>query len=116
MVVEDDDDVRTSLEAVLGDEGFDVITAVNGADALARLGRDRLPDVILLDLMMPTSDGYQFRAAQRTDPRLAPIPVIAMTAGGRDVVRLDELAVAGFLRKPFELDELLRMIATVGRR
>jgi CheY-like chemotaxis protein len=80
LVDDDDDDIREVL-AVLDEAGFRVMTAAHGREALEHLREDPQPDVILLDLMMPEMDGYQFRAEQQRDPALRAIPTLIVTAG-----------------------------------
>ena len=70
LLVEDDADLRDALAEALTESGLDVTTAVDGSDGLGKL-RDVRPDVVVLDLMMPKLDGWQFRVAQRRDPVLA---------------------------------------------
>ena len=83
MIVEDDRDTREMLGRFLELEGFEVRTAANGKLALQTLHEDVLhPCVIILDLMMPVMNGWQFREIQRTDPDLAEIPVVVVTAAG----------------------------------
>ena len=110
MVVEDDEGIREALCDLLQSEGFDVVAAVHGADALSKLrGEAPHPDVILLDLMMPVMDGWAFRAEQRRDELLARIPVVVITASRQaDVAGLEPRAL---LKKPIDFDELLRVIA-----
>jgi CheY-like chemotaxis protein len=107
LVVEDDVAIRDTLVEVLEDEGFQVVWAANGAEALASLKAGHLPDVILLDVMMPVMDGFAFRQLQRKDPRLARIPTVVLTAGSGVEARLDALAPHAFLPKPFELGQLI---------
>jgi CheY-like chemotaxis protein len=86
LLVEDDLALRQTMHDALEDEGYQVTDAANGLEALARLhGRDGRPDLIVLDLMMPVMDGWQFRAAQRRDRELSKIPVVVITgtAGAR---------------------------------
>src|SRR3954470_12387725 len=81
LVVDDDPDIRESVRLVLEDEGYEVEEAADGAAALALLrAATTRPDVILLDLMMPVMNGWQFRAAQLADDDLADIPVIVLSA------------------------------------
>jgi CheY-like chemotaxis protein len=110
LVVEDDEGIREALVDLLDSEGFTVTSAVHGADALERLRQaTELPDVILLDLMMPVLDGWAFRAEQRRDPKLSEIPVVVITASrNADVASLSPKA---FLKKPIDFDELLRVLA-----
>ena len=79
MVVDDDPDIRAFVSELLADEGYEVRAATNGRDALAVLTNWH-PDVILLDLMMPEMDGWDFLAAQQGNLALVSIPVIVMSA------------------------------------
>ncbi|HKQ71254.1 MAG TPA: response regulator [Polyangiaceae bacterium] len=111
LLVDDDRDVSEALSTVLIDEGYDVATAYNGHEALAYLkSHTPLPRLILLDVMMPVMDGYEFRIEQRRDPALADIPVLVLTAGSMGE-RIAELGVAAHLRKPIDLERLLGELA-----
>ena len=113
LVVDDDFDIRDSLADVLRDEGYGVEVAADGEEALARLRRmSSPPGLILLDWMMPRCDGEQFRAQQKTDPDLASIPVVLLTADARLPEKRAILDVDDYLAKPVDLDLLLE---TVGR-
>jgi CheY-like chemotaxis protein len=113
LLVEDDFAIRETVAEVLAGEGFQVTCAANGAEALERLGEAaEQPGLILLDLMMPVMDGWQFRTAQRLDPRWASIPVVVLSAGAGMEGEIGGLAPDAFLPKPFELDRLLK---TIGR-
>jgi CheY-like chemotaxis protein len=108
MIVDDDRDIRETLAEVLEDEGFLVVTAANGAEALDLLASAPLPNVILLDLMMPVMDGFEFRVAQKMAAELAPIPVVIITAGGAPPGgALEPTAV---VRKPLNVPRLLDAI------
>jgi CheY-like chemotaxis protein len=109
LVVDDDHDAAEALAELLMDEGYDVALAGDGRQALNKLACGPLPDVILLDLMMPQVSGYEFRALQLADPRLAVIPTIALTAGAIDE-RVDELRVDDCVRKPAPIEMLLEVI------
>lgn len=99
------------IEQVLEDNGYATMGAVNGQDALEKLQRAAvLPCLILLDIMMPIMDGWQFRAAQRRDAKLAQIPVIVISAHASAQQAAAEMAVDGFLRKPLQLQTLLATI------
>ena len=110
MIVEDDPDTREMLERFLELEGFEVRTAANGQLALEALHADSASSVILLDLMMPVMNGWQFRAAQASDPKIAGIPVVVVTAAGtRDDI--PAIQADAWLSKPVDLD---RLLATIG--
>jgi len=109
QVVEDDPDVGEILEMILDAEGYGVLRARNGREALEQL-REATPDLILLDLMMPGMNGWEFRAAQLRDEALARIPVVVMTGAGNDAAKVEELKADAYVRKPVELDELLRVV------
>jgi CheY-like chemotaxis protein len=106
LVVDDDPAIREFVGQALEDEGYDVRLAVNGQDALSTLLQWQA-DLIVLDLMMPTMDGWTFRDRQRELDRLADIPVIVMSAARNLVGQTDRLAPAAILSKPFDLDALL---------
>lgn len=115
LIVEDDRDTREMLERFLQMEGFDVRTAANGLIALEALQRDNALCVILLDLMMPVMDGWQFRQAQASDPSLCQIPVVIVTAAGpRDDIPAIE--ADGWLSKPVDFDRLLETITPLCNR
>jgi len=107
MVIDDDEPLRESVCDALGDAGYSAVSAPNGAAALhdLRAGAAK-PDVILLDLMMPGMNGWQFREEQLRDPALADIPVVVMTAS-RD---LRGLQAGEVLYKPITLDRLLAVV------
>jgi CheY-like chemotaxis protein len=111
LVVDDDPDIRESLETVLGIHGHPVATAADGSEAIDLLRRQSSrPCLILLDLMMPGMNGFEFRAELDADPSFAKIPVIIITGAG---VLVDEKAGslrAEVLRKPFDLKALLTTV------
>lgn len=105
LVVEDDHDVREALTDILRDAGYRVAWAVDGREAMRALRGGLRPDAILLDLMMPEMDGWQFREEQLRDSALREIPVVVMSASrGIDVAALGG---AEILRKPIGLAEIL---------
>jgi CheY-like chemotaxis protein len=110
MVVEDDFAIRETLRELLEDEGYRVTQAANGAEALARLRTVGAPKLILLDLMMPVMDGWEFRHAIQEDPRLAEIPVIVISAEHGVESKVGAMRVQGYLSKPFELEQLLQAV------
>ena len=107
MVVEDDFDIREVVRDLLDAEGYEVLVAGNGREALDLLEHGGQPCVILLDLMMPVMNGWQFLEALRGRPTLAQVPVVVVTASPSAVAGADAT-----IRKPFDLDDL---VTTVGR-
>ncbi len=113
FIVEDDVDTREMLARFLELEGYTVESAENGKLALERLGGGTHACVILLDLMMPVMDGWQFRQAQVQDDALARIPVIVVSAAGRD--RIERIDADAYLSKPVDLEELLGCVTQFCR-
>ena len=112
LVVEDDEDIRADLTAILRVKGFPVEEAANGSEALARLREGAAPCVMVLDLMMPVMNGWELRQAMLADRRLAAIPVIVVSGKGRIADEEERLlAPSAVLVKPFELSELLSLVA-----
>jgi CheY-like chemotaxis protein len=107
LIVEDDDDIRISLAESLALYGYEVALARDGQEALDRL-RSGLPQprLILLDLMMPGVDGWQFRAEQEKDPRLSEIPVVVLSA----VEGITPSGVKEHLTKPVDMAVLLSTV------
>jgi CheY-like chemotaxis protein len=108
MVIDDDESIRLALSEVLQDEGYRVLAVADGREALAYLSADELPELILLDLMMPIFDGWAFRAEQMMNPKLASIPVLIITALPSDRRKAD-LGV-DVVQKPFDTGVLLSLI------
>jgi signal transduction histidine kinase len=111
LLVEDDAGIRTTLGELLTDEGLVVTTAANGRQALQELRNAAAPDVIVLDLMMPVMDGWEFRVEQRGDPALAEIPLVAMSADLSAKARA--IAADGYVRKPIDFPTMLRLLHKV---
>jgi CheY-like chemotaxis protein len=107
LVVEDDDDIRDSLKELLEEEGYRVDTAANGQQALGKLQEQELPQLILLDLMMPVMDGWQFQKELRAVPSLARLPVIVISASK---FSREPLNAAAFIPKPLDAGVLLETI------
>ena len=104
LVVDDEPDIRATVQAMLETEGYHVGLAANGADALAAVEREP-PDLILLDMRMPVLDGWGFAAEMRR--RGHDIPVVVMTAA-RDAARwATDIAASAFVAKPFRYDDLI---------
>jgi two-component system response regulator MprA len=112
LVVEDDVDCREAVVAALECDGYHVLAASNGYEALILARGDVRPAMILLDLMLPVMDGWQFLSLQQSERDICGIPVV-LFSGERELGRrAQELRVAGWLRKPVDLQQLL---ATVER-
>ena len=113
LVVDDDLDSREALSQILEDQGFGVLTAGNGQEALAVLRRELRPSVILLDLMMPIMDGYGFLDAYRNDTSLVVVPVAIITAGQAvDHSRID--SVTPIIPKPIDVRRLFSTLGDLG--
>jgi len=108
LIVEDDEDLREMMAQMLTLEGFESAAVANGREALEYLQDAEKPDVILLDLMMPVMDGWEFRRKQQADPAIAPVPVIVLSA--LDHARASTLDADAFLKKPLDFDHLLALV------
>ena len=109
LVVDDDPDNLDALSEILEVEGYDVQRARNGREALQRLEQS-LPDLVLLDLMMPVMDGWEF--ARSLAPGARP-PIIVLSADRNVSAKAKEIGALGWLAKPFELSELLEAVRSV---
>ena len=108
LVVDDDPDIRHILTDLLGDEGYDVVTASDGQVALER-AKEHRPAVILLDYQMPRWDGPQFAAAYRQLPEPhAPIVLVTAAASARE--RAAEIGADAYIGKPFDLRTLYEVV------
>lgn len=112
LLVEDDLSIHESLGESLEQSGYLVIAAVDGREAIALLRSGVRPSAILLDLMMPVMDGWDFRQEQRSDPALRDIPVVVITASGfsASTVRT-QLGDVEVIAKPIQRAELFRALA-----
>ncbi len=109
LVVEDDPDMAAVVQMIVAEAGYQVRTACDGAEALERIA-ERMPGVILLDMRMPVMDGWEFaREFGARFGRAAPIVVITAAENAR--ARAEEIGADGWLEKPFELDEVVRMVS-----
>ncbi|NOX97944.1 MAG: response regulator transcription factor [Nitrospirae bacterium] len=117
LVVDDEKDIGELIEYNLGKEGYRVITAYDGEEVLKRLRGD-LPQLILLDIMLPGIDGLEVCRILKRDPRTSGIPIIMLTAKGEeaDIVAGLELGADDYVTKPFKVRELLARVRTVLRR
>jgi CheY-like chemotaxis protein len=108
LVVDDDDGIRDSIDMTLSDEGYQVLTATHGADALTLVDQ-HLPSLILLDMRMPVMDGWQFARAYRQRPG-PHAPIVVVTAALEAAGRAAEIHADGVLPKPFRLADLLEVV------
>lgn len=108
LVVDDDQDIRESLAQILTEEGFDVTSACNGAEALEEIAR-KTPDVMLLDLMMPVLNGWEVLEALRKRGTHPKLPVVVLSA-------LEAEGAVDYIQKPIRLPKLLALIDTIRTR
>ena len=122
MVVDDEPEIVTLLRFLLEKEGYAVTDANNGQVALEKLGLDpsgvstaALPDLMILDIMMPVMDGYMLNIRLQNDPRTRGIPILVLTAKGQKMRDLFEMApnVAAYVQKPFDPKMLRELIAGI---
>jgi CheY-like chemotaxis protein len=105
LVVDDDEAIRQVISEVLLDEGYEVVCAENGVQALSELHKERPPDLVLLDLMMPVMSGWEVLEELQSSDELSRIPVVVVSA-------MAGPGVHEHLSKPIDLEDLL---STVGR-
>lgn len=109
-MVEDDLDIRELLCSLFESENFAVLSAENGKAALQVLRTAKTPDLILLDLMMPVMDATEFRKIQESDPKIASVPVLVMSADPNVDVKSLRLGVNEYVRKPLDVEMLLAAV------
>jgi CheY-like chemotaxis protein len=109
LVVDDDPDILEALSEILEAEGFQIRRARHGKEALERLEPDP-PQLILLDLMMPVMDGWEFAHQLRLRPGGLNIPIIVLSADRNVGPKAKEIGALGHLAKPFELNDLLNLV------
>jgi DNA-binding response OmpR family regulator len=116
LIVDDDPPTRETLTTLLSDGSYELVTATNGTEALT-IASELLPDLILLDVMMPVVDGFEVCRRLRADPRLAEVPIIMLTALDDRASRLRGLEAGAddFLNKPFDGSELRTRVRTITR-
>jgi CheY-like chemotaxis protein len=112
LVVDDEFAMVEALSALLEDEGYHVVTAADGEEALSFLREGARPDLVLLDVMMPRLDGRDVLRRMQEDPALNGIPVILMSAAAHPL-ELARLGSAVFLHKPFDIYVLFRTVAAL---
>jgi len=117
LVVDDEPNLLRAVAACLRGEGFDVVTARGGAEALVRVA-ETVPDLVVSDIRMPGMDGYQLARQLRASPRTALTPVVFLTAKDETADRIEgfRTGVDAYLTKPFEPDELVAVIRSILSR
>lgn len=105
LVVDDDDGIRGFVQLALEDEGFEVLAARDGREALTTLGRQPV-DLILLDMRMPGMDGWRFAEAYAAAPGVH-APIVVMTAARDEATLVEEVGAAAVIAKPFDLQDLI---------
>jgi DNA-binding NarL/FixJ family response regulator len=117
LVVDDEPNLLRAVAACLRGEGFEVVTARSGAEALVRVA-ETVPDLIVSDIRMPGMDGYQLARQLRASSRTALTPVIFLTAKDETADRIEgfRTGVDAYLTKPFEPDELVAVIRSILTR
>ena len=112
LIVDDDPAIRDVVSDILEMSDYCVKTACNGAEALDRIRDDR-PSAVLLDLMMPVMDGWEFLREYKHGAPLAAVPVVIMSAAQDASHAVDELGAQAFLAKPFEIETILAIVGRV---
>jgi two-component system phosphate regulon response regulator PhoB len=117
LIVDDERDLVSLLEFNLRQEGFETLLAASGQEALQQLRR-RVPDLILLDLMLPDVSGTEICRTVKSDPRTRHVPVVMLTAKGEEVDKVVgfELGADDYVTKPFSVRELVLRVRAVLRR
>ncbi|WOI13092.1 response regulator transcription factor [Thalassospira lucentensis] len=111
LIAEDEETIVESLSFLMEKEGYDVSVATDGQMAIAMIVRD-LPDMVLLDVMMPGCDGFDVVRAVRENPHTRPVPIMMLTAKTREVDRRKglELGVDDFVTKPFSTRDVVSRV------
>lgn len=114
LIVDDEPNIVLSLKFLVSQQGYGVRTAGSGEEALQSI-REEIPDLVLLDIMMPKPDGYEVCQTIRSTPEWKDIPVIMLTAKGRDVERQKGFAMGAddYLTKPFATNELVTKVRAI---
>jgi len=117
LVVDDEEYIQHILNFSFGAEGYEVITASDGEEAIAKAKREK-PDVIVLDIMMPKMDGYEACKRLKSDPETRAIPVILLTAKGREADRRlgSEAGADDYVVKPFSPGRLIERVEGMLKR
>ncbi|MFA6236316.1 MAG: response regulator [Bacteriovorax sp.] len=110
LLIEDDLDINEAIQSILEEEGFKVKCTFNGREAIEFLkDTSTIPSLILLDIMMPYMNGYEFREAQLKEPRISNIPTIILSAAGKHE-DIEKLHFRECLKKPLDLETLIDVV------
>ena len=117
LIAEDEANIAESLSFILGREGHEVVTAPDGEDALRQL-RQRLPDLLILDVMLPGLNGFELLKTLKADARLKDLPVIVLTAKTQQHDRelAEAIGVAAYLTKPFSNRDIVDHVGRLTAR
>lgn len=117
LIAEDEETIVESLSFLMEKEGYDVSVATDGRAAISMIARD-IPDMVLLDVMMPVCDGFEVVRAARNDPNTRQIPIMMLTAKTREVDRRKglELGVDDFVTKPFSTRDVVSRVKALLER
>jgi len=110
LIVDDEADIRQIIRSLLGTDDYEIMSAENGQEALEKLEGDVKPDIILLDLMLPRVSGYSLLNELHHRGLHTTFSIIVMTADRLTKQQIDRMGIKGFISKPFDIDELQRMI------
>ncbi len=110
LLLEDDIDIQEAIRGILEEEGYEIKSTVNGKEGLQFLSfAERIPDLILLDLMMPEMNGYEFRLRQLRDPKIASIPTVVLSARNQ-IEDVEKLSFNEYVKKPLDLITLIDVV------
>src|SRR5437762_5385370 len=110
LIVEDDARIRNSMAEILELEGYEVGTAAHGQEALTYLRRHEAPSLILLDVVMPVMDGWEFRDLLLRDEKFAEIPVVVTSSISSSYGLKGHLHAVSYMEKPFNREQLLALV------
>lgn len=113
LIVEDDTSIRELLTDILEDEGYAVSASANGQEGLSALAVS-IPDLIIMDVMMPVMDGYAFRNELIKNSSFSLIPILVMSAQAQGAEKLHSHGLCNFINKPLELTHLLRTVSSLA--
>lgn len=113
LIVEDDTSIRELLTEILEDEGYKVSASANGIEGLKVLEKN-IPDLIIMDIMMPIMDGFAFRSEMLKNAHLKTIPILAMSAQSQGIEKLEAFGLTNFINKPIELNHLLETVNSLA--